>query len=126
MHKPMGLAAAVLMITLCCALAQEPQSHIPVAPEKQSEQAAAQTPPSNPQVAHPLDAADLGAFFDGIIPLQLERADIAGATVWVMKDGKLLLQKGYGFADAKEQNRWIRSRRFFAWHPFPSYSPGFP
>jgi CubicO group peptidase (beta-lactamase class C family) len=103
MHKPMGLAAAVLMITSCCALAQEPQSHIPVAPKKQSEQAAAQTPPSNPQVAHPLDAADLGAFFDGIIPLQLERADIAGATVWVMKDGKLLLQKGYGFADAKEQ-----------------------
>jgi CubicO group peptidase (beta-lactamase class C family) len=50
-----------------------------------------------------LDAADLGAFFDGVIPLQLEHSDIAGASVLVMKDGKLLLQKGYGFADAKEQ-----------------------
>jgi CubicO group peptidase (beta-lactamase class C family) len=103
MHKRIGLAAAVLMLFSCAALTQEPQSRVPVVPEKKSEQVAVQTPPSNPQVAHPLDAADLGAFFDGIIPLQLERNDIAGATVWVMKDGKLLLQKGYGFADTKEQ-----------------------
>src|SRR5262249_18489290 len=48
---------------------------------------------------HPLDSADLEAFFDGIVPLQLERSDIAGAVVVVMKDGRTLLQKGYGFAD---------------------------
>jgi len=54
-------------------------------------------------VAHPLDAADLDTFFDGIIPLQLERSDVAGATVLVMKDGKPLLFKGYGYADAKEK-----------------------
>ncbi len=103
MHERIGLATAVLMLFACSELAQEPQPRAPVVPEKKSEQAATQTPPSNPQFAHPLDAADLGAFFDGIIPLQLERTDIAGATVWVMKDGKLLMQKGYGFADAKEQ-----------------------
>src|SRR5712672_3223429 len=50
-------------------------------------------------VAHPLVTADLEAFFDGIIPLQLERSDIAGATVLVMKDGKDLVRKGYGFSD---------------------------
>ncbi len=50
---------------------------------------------------HPLEAADLQAFFDGIFPLQLERSDIAGATVLVMKDGNVLLQKGYGYADVK-------------------------
>ncbi len=103
MHKRLGLAAAVPMLFSCTALAQEPQSRVPVVPEKKSEQAAVKTPPSIPRVAHPLDAADLGAFFDGIIPLQLEHSDIAGASVLVMKDGKLLLQKGYGFADAKEQ-----------------------
>jgi CubicO group peptidase (beta-lactamase class C family) len=54
-------------------------------------------------VAHPLDAADLDTFFDGIIPLQLERSDVAGATVLVMKDGKPLLFKGYWYADAKEK-----------------------
>jgi CubicO group peptidase (beta-lactamase class C family) len=48
---------------------------------------------------HTLDNADLEAFFDGIIPLQLERSDIAGATVLVMKDGQTLLKKGYGYSD---------------------------
>ena len=103
MHKRLGLAVAVLMLFSRTALAQEPQSRVPVVLEKKSEPAAVKTPPSIPRVAHPLDAADLGAFFDGIIPLQLEHSDIAGASVLVMKDGKLLLQKGYGFADAKEQ-----------------------
>jgi CubicO group peptidase (beta-lactamase class C family) len=53
--------------------------------------------------AHPLTADDLGAFFDGIFPLQLERGDIAGATVLVMKDGNIVFQKGYGFADVKSK-----------------------
>jgi len=54
-------------------------------------------------VTHSLDSADLNAFFDGIIPLQLERSDIAGASVLVMKDGQVLLQKGYGYADIKQK-----------------------
>src|SRR5579863_1511381 len=53
--------------------------------------------------AHPLTAADLEAFFDGLIPLQLERSDVAGATVLVMKDGQTLLKKGYGYADFKNK-----------------------
>jgi CubicO group peptidase (beta-lactamase class C family) len=51
--------------------------------------------------AHPLEKADVEAFFDGILPLQLERSDIAGASVLVMQDGNVLLDKGYGYADAK-------------------------
>ena len=42
-------------------------------------------------------------FFDGIIQMQLERSDIAGASVLVMKDGNVLLQKGYGYADEKKK-----------------------
>jgi CubicO group peptidase (beta-lactamase class C family) len=57
--------------------------------------------PQNPSGAHPLIPADLEAFFDGILPLQLERSDIAGASVLVMKDGNVLVQKGYGYADVK-------------------------
>lgn len=53
--------------------------------------------------AHPLGSADLEAFFDGIIPLQLERNDVAGAVVFVLKDGQILLRKGYGFADAEKK-----------------------
>ena len=65
------------------------------------------TPPAappaaqNPPGTHALTAEDLDTFFDGIFPLQLERSDIAGASVQVMKDGNILFQKGYGYADVK-------------------------
>ena len=56
---------------------------------------------------HALVKEDLEAFFDGIIPLQLERSDVAGATVLVMHGSETLLQKGYGFSDlnAKQASR---------------------
>jgi CubicO group peptidase (beta-lactamase class C family) len=98
---PFLVALAVLA---SATLAQEPQPPVRIVPKTPSaQQSGAQTPPANPQSTHTLDAEDLGAFFDGIIPLQLERSDIAGASVLVMQDGKVLLQKGYGFADAKEK-----------------------
>jgi CubicO group peptidase (beta-lactamase class C family) len=50
-----------------------------------------------------LTAADVETFLDGIVPLQLDREDVAGATVAVVKDGKLLFAKGYGYADAKHK-----------------------
>lgn len=61
-------------------------------------QAVASAPPVH---AHPLIKDDVEAFFDGIIPLQLERSDVAGASVLVMKDGETLLLKGYGYSDLK-------------------------
>jgi CubicO group peptidase (beta-lactamase class C family) len=54
-----------------------------------------------PMSGHVLDSVDLESFFDGILPLQMERSDIAGASVLVMQDGQVLLQKGYGLADVK-------------------------
>jgi CubicO group peptidase (beta-lactamase class C family) len=73
----------------------------PAAPPAQP--AEAKTQPMVPFVTHALEPADLEAFFDGILPLQLERSDIAGTSVLVMKDGKVLLEKGYGYADLKTQ-----------------------
>jgi CubicO group peptidase (beta-lactamase class C family) len=52
---------------------------------------------------HDLTAEDLGAFLDGLIPLQIQRADIAGAVVAVTKDGKLLFSKGYGYSDVAKK-----------------------
>ena len=95
---------AGFLLRLSPAVAQEPQPPVRIVPKTPSaQQSGAQTPPAHPPSAHTLDSEDLGAFFDGIIPLQLERADIAGASVLVMQDGKVLLQKGYGFPDAKEK-----------------------
>ena len=60
-------------------------------------------PPPLPRQFTRLTRLILTAFFDGILPLQLERSDIAGASVLVMKDGNVLLQKGYGYADVKSK-----------------------
>jgi CubicO group peptidase (beta-lactamase class C family) len=53
--------------------------------------------------SHELTAQDVEAFLDGIVPLQLASDDIAGATIAVVKDGKLLLAKGYGYADVEKK-----------------------
>jgi CubicO group peptidase (beta-lactamase class C family) len=94
------LVASVVCIAIP-ALAQSPQTAVPKpATASGSEKASAPVPPSAP---HALESADLEAFFDGIIPLQLERSDVAGATVLVMKDGKDLIRKGYGYADVAKK-----------------------
>jgi CubicO group peptidase (beta-lactamase class C family) len=48
---------------------------------------------------HLLDEADLSAWLDGVLPYALKSGDIAGAVVVVVKDGKVLFQKGYGYSD---------------------------
>lgn len=64
--------------------------------------AAATSAPAHGAPAAPaLDAADLSAWLDGRVPYALKAGDIAGAVVVVVKDGKVLLQKGYGLADVK-------------------------
>src|SRR5688500_5105033 len=50
-----------------------------------------------------MTAADVEAFLEGIVPLQLERENIAGAAVSVVKDGKVLFSKGYGYADREKK-----------------------
>lgn len=52
---------------------------------------------------HALTADDLAAYLDGIVPQQLERENIAGAVIVVVKDGNVLFQKGYGYADVKNR-----------------------
>jgi CubicO group peptidase (beta-lactamase class C family) len=52
---------------------------------------------------HKLTAVDVETFLDGIVPLQLDREDIAGATIAIVKDGKRLFAKGYGYADIKHK-----------------------
>jgi CubicO group peptidase (beta-lactamase class C family) len=52
---------------------------------------------------HPLTAADLDVFLDGFVPMALQRDDIAGGVVVVVKDGKVLFEKGYGYADVAKK-----------------------
>ena len=58
-------------------------------------------PPAAASNQHLLTADDVGAYFDGMIPDAINRADIAGAVIVVVKDGQPLFERGYGFADVK-------------------------
>ncbi len=49
------------------------------------------------------DTVRLEAFMDGIINTHLRDLHIAGATVSVIKDSKIILAKGYGYADVKKR-----------------------
>ncbi|HKP29024.1 MAG TPA: serine hydrolase domain-containing protein [Gemmatimonadales bacterium] len=51
----------------------------------------------------PLDSASLGAWLDSLVPSALKEGDIAGAVVVVVKDGRILLEKGYGLADVQRK-----------------------
>jgi len=64
----------------------------PVSPDT----SAAETP-------HEMTAADVEAFLDGFMPMQLERENIAGAVVLVVKDGKVLFSRGYGYGDVEKK-----------------------
>ncbi len=46
-----------------------------------------------------ITAADVGAWLDGFLPFALASGDVAGAVVVVVKDGRMLVQRGYGYAD---------------------------
>ncbi len=58
--------------------------------------------PLQAQAIGPSDPAELEAFFDGLLGAQLAATGIPGATVAVVKDGKILLVKGYGYADVEK------------------------
>lgn len=59
----------------------------------------AQAPAASPSPTHALTATDLEAWLDGLVPTALKTAEVPGAVVVVVKDGHVLLEKGYGYAD---------------------------
>ncbi len=61
----------------------------------------------------PTDPAELEAFLDGIMATQLEANHVAGATIAVVKDGKLFFAKGYGYADVKNKKPVLADRTMF-------------
>jgi CubicO group peptidase (beta-lactamase class C family) len=87
---------ALVVLTSLSLCAQKPQILPPPAPQK-TEVTTLQQPQTTPQ----LSREDLEAFFDGFLPIQLQRDDIAGAVVMVVKDGQVLFAKGYGYSDVK-------------------------
>jgi CubicO group peptidase (beta-lactamase class C family) len=48
---------------------------------------------------HAMGAKDLATFFGGMLPYMLQRGDIAGGAIVVVKDSQVLFAQGYGYAD---------------------------
>jgi CubicO group peptidase (beta-lactamase class C family) len=86
-----------------------PSAKAAEAPATQAETSSAQATPK----AALMTTADVGAFVDGIVPLQLARGNIAGAVVVVVKDGQIIFQKGYGYADVKTKRHVTPSATLF-------------
>lgn len=107
MRKPIALLLIALVLP-AGALGQVPNE-----PLTRKESTSPPAPESAQHRAHELAAADLEAFLDGIVPLQLKQDDIAGATVSVVKDGLLLFTKGYGYADVEKQKPVSASETLF-------------
>ena len=87
-------------VSLCLAAlsigAQQPTLKPPAKPAAEpSSRTVPQVAAGTPQ----LTREDLEAFMDGIAPVQLATGDIAGMVVAVVKDGKVLFAKGYGYSD---------------------------
>jgi CubicO group peptidase (beta-lactamase class C family) len=58
--------------------------------------------PAATNVAVPLTAADAETWLDGLMPTALRVAGVPGAVVVLVKDGKPLVEKGYGYSDWKK------------------------
>ncbi len=87
-------------ILLFCTAMLSAQGPRPAAPKPEPKpQGAANTTSSAPEMT----PQDVGAFLDGIMPQQLGREDIAGVVISVVKDGKVLFAKGYGYSDVEKK-----------------------
>jgi len=86
------IVAALLSLAAFMAGAQAPTPATP--PTTATEVAPAASPGE-----HALTAADIDAWLDGYMPYALATGDIAGAVVAVVKDGEIVSERGFGYAD---------------------------
>ncbi|HZQ42608.1 MAG TPA: serine hydrolase domain-containing protein [Acidobacteriaceae bacterium] len=102
----MRLSRSVLWLCLAVLVplthAQAPQLPVP-GPKPTSSTQPVPLPPPNPKTPPQLTAQDVTAFLDGFLPLQLQRDDVAGATISIYQNGQPLILKGYGYADFKKK-----------------------
>ena len=60
-------------------------------------------PGAEQDARHELTAADAEAWLNGLLTYGLKSGDIAGAVISIVKDGKVLYQAGYGYADVEKR-----------------------
>lgn len=102
MRLPKAMTQATLCMALFCwASLGSAQEGAPLPPPSPATEAT--VPQAAPSGAAPLTRENVEAWLDGYLPYALQTGDIAGAVVVVVKDGQVLAQKGYGYADVKSR-----------------------
>jgi CubicO group peptidase (beta-lactamase class C family) len=70
-------------------------------------------PQPTPAPTPELTKADFETFLGALVPSQLQNRNIAGAVVSVVKDGQVLFQKGYGYADFEAKKPVLPDQTLF-------------
>jgi CubicO group peptidase (beta-lactamase class C family) len=113
--KPLFNCRFFLVSCLVIALAQNVSAQGPAPTPLFSPAPVLPPAPPLPELvlAHELTKPDLEAFLDALIPAQLQNRDTAGAVVSVVKDGRILLAKGYGYADFAAKKPVVAEKTLF-------------
>jgi CubicO group peptidase (beta-lactamase class C family) len=84
----------------------------PPSPVRAESPEAAPAPPTAAP-ADRLTAEDVNAWLDGYMPFAIGQGDIAGAVVTVVRDGQVLTERGYGYADVESRRPVDPQRTLF-------------
>ncbi len=106
----LGLAPTFMMLAAALGQGPAPSPLIPL-PSPPPTKVVPAPPESSPAPA--LTRQDLEPFLDALIPSELRTRNIAGAVVSVVKDGQVLLQKGYGYADLENKKPVVPDQTLF-------------
>jgi CubicO group peptidase (beta-lactamase class C family) len=103
MKKAAAFVAAILGAACLSVASAQPTTTLVPKPAAKTQELP--KPPTTPGQAgaHPLTAEDLNAWLDGFMPYAIGRGDIPGAVVVVVKDGQVLTERGYGYADVAKK-----------------------
>lgn len=100
---PLTRSAVWALLVLGLTARAEATEAVRGAPRPAPVEAAA--PDAAASVAPQLTKQDLDNWLDGLVPYALARSDVAGAVVVVVKDGQVLSERGYGYADVESRRR---------------------
>jgi len=95
----LALLSGLLLLSGAITLRAQREASAPKTKLAQAESAS----PNSATEAHQITYDDVSAFLDGAMPLEIQRGDVAGAVVTIVKDGKILFARGYGYSDAEKK-----------------------
>lgn len=114
--RSLKLFALLPLVMMLGTAATKPATPLaPVVAPKPAVEAQKAAPPvtTPPAPSATLTKQDVDGWLDGFVPFALKRGDLAGAVIVVVKDGQVLTQRGFGYADAAKRTPVDPARTLF-------------